>query len=145
MIEPEAVGWVDIVVPAADMSFDVRTSMVQIGEHWAAALDRAASGDHLVVHRGGMVSTAWSDLICFAGVGPGEVLMGDHKLVGLSQRRTRFGSRYQGMIHVEPIQTDARSLFGVKVPPVPIPPVALIGGVTAASVAAELAAVLEGA
>ncbi len=38
--------------------------------------------------------------MCFAGVGPGEVLLGRRKLVGISQRRTRGGARFQCMVHV---------------------------------------------
>ncbi len=31
----------------------------------------------------------WSDVVCFAGVGPGEVTAGTAKVVGIAQRRTR--------------------------------------------------------
>jgi lipoate-protein ligase A len=41
------------------------------------------------------VRTQWSDLVCFAGIGPGELFVGDRKLVGMSQRRTRAGARFQ--------------------------------------------------
>ena len=33
--------------------------------------------------------------VCFEGRGAGEVLVGEKKLVGISQRRTRAGSRFQ--------------------------------------------------
>jgi lipoate-protein ligase A len=36
----------------------------------------------------------WSPLVCFAGLGPGEVLVDGRKVVGLSQRRTRAGARF---------------------------------------------------
>ena len=49
-----------------------------------------------------MVRTAWSDLVCFAGLGAGEVTAAapaadarPPKLVGISQRRTRDGARFQ--------------------------------------------------
>ncbi|HSP30196.1 MAG TPA: hypothetical protein VLN74_16715, partial [Ilumatobacteraceae bacterium] len=32
---------------------------------------------------------------CFDGVGAGEVVVGGHKLVGMSQRRTRHAARLQ--------------------------------------------------
>jgi hypothetical protein len=38
--------------------------------------------------------------VCFAGAGPGEVLVEDAKLVGVAQRRTRSAVRFQTMIHL---------------------------------------------
>ena len=34
-------------------------------------------------------------VVCFAGTGPGEVLVAGRKVVGISQRRTRAGARFQ--------------------------------------------------
>jgi lipoate-protein ligase A len=42
-----------------------------------------------------MVRTEWSELVCFAGLGPGEVTVGGRKVVGISQRRTRDAARFQ--------------------------------------------------
>jgi lipoate-protein ligase A len=42
-----------------------------------------------------MVRTEWSDLVCFAGLGPGEVTVDGLKVVGISQRRTRDAARFQ--------------------------------------------------
>ncbi len=39
--------------------------------------------------------TRWSDLVCFAGLGRGEVTVAGRKVVGISQRRTRDGARFQ--------------------------------------------------
>ena len=48
----------------------------------------------------GVESRPWSALVCFAGIGPGEVLDGDgRKWVGISQRRTRDWIRLQTMAH----------------------------------------------
>jgi ABC-type uncharacterized transport system fused permease/ATPase subunit len=47
------------------------------------------------VHTAGLVRTRWSPLVCFAGLGPGVVVVGGRKLVGLSQRRSRAGARFQ--------------------------------------------------
>ncbi|HEX2382259.1 MAG TPA: hypothetical protein VHI95_06460, partial [Acidimicrobiales bacterium] len=38
---------------------------------------------------------AESGRACFAGLGPGEVTIGGRKAVGISQRRTRAGARFQ--------------------------------------------------
>ena len=42
-----------------------------------------------------MLDTSWSSLVCFDGLGAGEVLLDGEKLIGISQRRTRFASRLQ--------------------------------------------------
>lgn len=102
LLQPGAVAWIDVVVPAGAPGWpdDVRGSMVAAGEAWCRALDVP----DLTVHRGGMVITPWSPLVCFAGLGPGEVVApGGAKLVGLSQRRTRHGARIQGLVHVRPL------------------------------------------
>ena len=97
LVEPGAVVWVDVVVPASDplWSDDVGRAFVWLGEAWAGAL--GALGVDAEVHRGPMVRSRWSDRVCFAGLGTGEVLGagGGPKLVGLSQRRSRAGARFQ--------------------------------------------------
>ena len=86
--------WIDLVVRAdsARWDDDVRASAHWVGEIWAAAIGASAH-----VHRGGMTRTEWADRVCFAGLGPGEVTAGEGgpKLVGISQRRTRAGARFQ--------------------------------------------------
>jgi hypothetical protein len=53
-------------------------------------------GVDALVHRGGLCTTQWSRLVCFGGLGTGEVTdAGGVKLVGLSQRRSREGARFQ--------------------------------------------------
>jgi hypothetical protein len=47
-----------------------------------------------------MVRSRWSSDVCFAGIGPGEVMVGQSKLVGVSQRRTRSAARFQTMVHL---------------------------------------------
>jgi hypothetical protein len=43
-------------------------------------------------------------VVCFGGTGPGEVVVGGAKVVGLSQRRTRDGARFQCSV---PLAWDA--------------------------------------
>jgi hypothetical protein len=64
-----------------------------LGEAWAESLD--AIGLAAEVHTGPPVRTDWSGAVCFGGLGPGEVTIGGRKAVGLSQRRTRAGARFQ--------------------------------------------------
>lgn len=94
----ESTLWIDVVLPSGIAPDDVRGSMVQIGECWRDVMGPVVDAP-LTVHRGGMQCSDWSDLVCFAGVGPGEVLVGPDKLVGLSQRRTRRGIRVQGLVY----------------------------------------------
>ena len=58
----------------------------------------------------------WSALVCFAGLGPGEVTLDGQKLVGLSQRRTRDGVRIQGLLHRRSDLRSMRALFAVELP-----------------------------
>jgi lipoate-protein ligase A len=95
-VAPGDVTWVDVFVPAGDPLWtdDVTRSFWWLGEVWAEALE-ALGTDRATVHRGPAIRDGWSELLCFAGVGSGEVLLGGRKVVGLAQRRTRAGSRIQ--------------------------------------------------
>lgn len=92
LLVPGEVTWVDVVLPRGDPLWvdDIGRSTAWLGDAWAAVL-----GEGAAVHAGGMVHTAWSSLVCFAGLGPGEVTVGGRKLVGISQRRTRQAARFQ--------------------------------------------------
>ncbi len=96
LLEPGAQVWVDLWVPRADPLWtdEPRHAAVIAGRWWADALGRVVPG--LTVHDQGSVPSPGSDLVCFAGVGPGEVLAGGRKLVGLAQWRSRQGTLVQG-------------------------------------------------
>lgn len=51
------------------------------------------------MHRGGLARTPWGSLVCFGALGPGEVVVAGRKVVGMSQRRTRAGSRFECLVH----------------------------------------------
>lgn len=96
MVVPGEILWVDVVVPADDELWDddVGRSFAWLGTAWQAAL--ADVGVATALHRGGLLRTRWSDLVCFAGLGPGELRSAaGEKVVGLSQRRTRTAARFQ--------------------------------------------------
>ena len=97
LLVPDEVTWLDVIVPAgaAGWSDDVHGPMVWLGRHLADAITTATGAHDVVVHDGPMRTTAWSTLICFDGVGAGEVLVDGRKLVGISQRRTRHAARLQ--------------------------------------------------
>ena len=90
LLRPGSVQWVDVVVPAGDRCWDadVGRAFWWLGDVWAAAV----GGD---AYRGPLVRTRWSDQVCFAGLGPGEVTVRGRKVVGISQRRTREGALFQ--------------------------------------------------
>lgn len=101
-LAPGAQVWVDVWLPAGDPWWhdDVARAAVPVGEAWRSALEVIGLGDGFRVHQGGVESRAWSALVCFAGIGPGEVLDRDgRKWVGISQRRTRDWIRLQTMAH----------------------------------------------
>lgn len=96
LLIPGRVVWVDVVLPAghARWDADVGRATWWLGEAWAEVLSHLGVAG-AEVHRGGMRSTRWSPLVCFAGLGPGEVVVAGDKLVGISQRRTRATVRFQ--------------------------------------------------
>jgi lipoate-protein ligase A len=138
LMRRSSVHWVDVVLPPGFAPDDVRGSMVWIGEQWQAVLATRVNR-RLVVHRGGMQGSNWSDLVCFAGVGPGEVLVDDAKLVGLSQRRTRRGIRIQGLIYGASVAGEYRSVLRGDLPVMDPDGQAWIAGLDGAALAADLA------
>jgi lipoate-protein ligase A len=100
LLWPGEFVWLDLEIPADDdlWSDDIGRSMWWVGELWCAAL--AEFEPLATVHRGRLQRTRWSTDVCFAGTGPGEVVVGDAKLVGISQRRTRQAARFQTMVHL---------------------------------------------
>lgn len=91
------VAWFELFVPAGDplWEVDVGRAFVFAGEAVAEILDLGDAEVHTAALRLGR----WGGLVCFAGLGPGEVTVGGRKLVGWTQRRTRAGSRFSGLIY----------------------------------------------
>jgi lipoate-protein ligase A len=97
LVEASSLLWVDLVVPADDplWSPDVGRASWWVGEAWSEALSCAAMGP-TEVWKGPLVRNRWSSLVCFAGLGAGEVVTAARqKVVGISQRRTRHGALFQ--------------------------------------------------
>ena len=94
LVAPGELVWVDAFVPVGDglSSPDVGRATHWLGAVWAGAL--GVCGVDASWHDGGLVTTPWSRLVCFAGLGPGEVRAGGAKVVGVSQRRTREGALF---------------------------------------------------
>jgi lipoate-protein ligase A len=88
--------WVDLVIPAGDPLWDADIGRAAwwVGATWVAALEVAGVGRG-DIWQGGMRRSPWSALICFAGLGPGEVCIDTKKVIGISQRRTRAAALFQ--------------------------------------------------
>jgi len=96
LVEPGGLVWVDVLVPAGDPLWDadVGRAFAWLGRAWVLALADVGVGGARA-HEGPLVRTAWSSLVCFAGLGPGEVTVEGAKVVGMCQRRTRAGALFQ--------------------------------------------------
>ena len=94
LVRPGELLWADVFVPAGDPLWtdDVGRAFRWLGPVWTSAL--RTLGVDARWHGGPLMETRWSRRVCFAGVGPGEVLIGDRKVVGIAQRRTRAGARF---------------------------------------------------
>jgi lipoate---protein ligase len=142
LLRPDAVVWIDVVLPHGVAPDDVRGSMVWIGERWGDVLASSVAGE-ISVHEGGMVCTPWSDLVCFAGIGPGEVLVEGRKFLGLSQRRSRHGIRVQGTLYRRPVTGEIPPLLTSAIPDAPLGEPHWDPSIRAVDLAAELAEHLD--
>ncbi len=99
LVEPGRCVWIDTWVPRSDPLWDddVSRSRAWVGEWWAAAI----GVPQLRVHAGPPVATRWSELLCFAGVGAGEVVDGGRKIVGVAQWRGREGAFTHSFAYLE--------------------------------------------
>lgn len=149
-IDPAGVAWADLLVPKVSplWSQDLVETFERVGQLWHQAL--TACNVDAAVYAAGVADVPSSRnevarLACWAGNGWGEILRGETKIVGLSQRRTRWGARVQGMavlngsatrvvdyLDVDPDVADAvRSSIG-SVAPIRVSPDALLDALAAA-------------
>jgi lipoate---protein ligase len=140
LLEPGRIVWFDVIVPAprlhaVGVGDDVRGSMIWLGEQVATAVGELGI-DRVDVHRGPPVG---SRDICFAGIGPGEVVVDGRKLVGVSQRRTRAGSRFQCAVHLRWSPEELARLLAAPPPGEALPPVATLTDEAAGELPAALA------
>ena len=146
MLVPGEVTWLDVILPAGapGWSSDVHAPMVWLGRLLGDAVEAGLSGSEppsrldvqepdarnqdVQVHQGKMLTTTWSSLVCFDGVGSGEVLLDGEKLIGISQRRTRFAARLQCCWYSDYDPSALTSLLdaGVRPPVAELLPVATI-------------------
>jgi lipoate-protein ligase A len=98
LVGPGRVVWADFVIGAGDPLWDddVGRAAWWVGELWASVLGPGAD-----VWRRPMRRNAWSPVVCFAGLAPGEVTLSGRKVVGVSQRRTPRAVLFQTAALVE--------------------------------------------
>jgi lipoate-protein ligase A len=110
LISPGRSIWIDVLIPRADVrwSDDVVEAAFWLGDIWAGAFGDL--GVKAEVHRVGLEKNRWGRIVCFAAMGPGEVAIDGRKVVGISQRRTRSGARFQCLVHE---QWDPQALLEV--------------------------------
>ncbi len=97
-LDPAEQVWIDVIVPAGHHLWDsdVTNSFRWLGNTWAHTIaDLGCDENSIVIHHGAMRRTSWSDVLCFAGTGPGEVFIRERKIVGISQRRSRAAALFQ--------------------------------------------------
>jgi lipoate-protein ligase A len=99
-IDPQRSVWVDVIIPPGHPRWanDIGRAFMWVGQAWARALSRVGVDDP-VVHSGPTTDPKLGRVLCFGSTGPGEVTSAGSKVVGLSQRRTRHGARFQGIAH----------------------------------------------
>lgn len=97
-VHPNDSTWIDITISRDDALWkdDVSQSMLWLGEMWSAAL---APWINTVCYGGQFDAGPDGRSICFASTSPGEVFSDHAKVVGISQRRTREGARFQCVMY----------------------------------------------
>lgn len=100
-VAPGDPHWIDVIVPRGHPLWtdDVGRAFLPIGRAWQRALGALGVGG-TGLHEGALACGPLGGTVCFAGRGPGEVLVGEAKIVGISQRRTRAGARFQCAVPV---------------------------------------------
>lgn len=113
LLRAEDVFWVDILLPQKDPLWldDVGRATWWLGQVWAQALKDL--GVEAEMHQGPLQDTEWSSKVCFAGLGPGELTVGGRKVVGVSQRRTRKGARFQCAVLLAWESQELVDVFGL--------------------------------
>lgn len=102
-LEPDQQCWIDVIVPSWSPLWDpdIGRATHFLGATWTAAVadllgSPPGGGEpEVAFHRGPVIGREAGRIVCFAGIGPGEVTVGGRKVVGLSQRRTREAARFQ--------------------------------------------------
>lgn len=95
LVDPADMVWIDVIVPRGHDLWDddVGRSGLWLGAAWGRALESA--GVHTERHEGPMAPDPLARRVCFVGRAAPELTVSGRKVVGVSQRRTRDGARFQ--------------------------------------------------
>lgn len=96
--------WVDWWIPRGDprWQMDVHDGSYLVGRWWHHALSDQGVG--AVMHEGSVLDDVQHRVVCFSGRGPGELFVGDHKVVGVTQWRVREGMFVSTVVHERPTE-----------------------------------------
>jgi len=103
LVAPGCQVWLDVFVPKGDVLAqpDVGESFHWLGQAYAdaiaAVLGMSRTKALVEVNLGPVRTTPWSKVLCYAGLGAGEVTVAGRKVVGMSQRRERTGAWFHTM------------------------------------------------
>ena len=97
-VHPSDSVWIDVTISRDDPLWndDVVQSMLWLGECFVDALSPWVQAR---VYRDAFLAGDDGRSVCFASSSPGEVFVGSNKLVGISQRRSRDGARFQCVLY----------------------------------------------
>ena len=101
-LDASSVSWIDVLIGVGDPLWkaDVGEAFWWLGDLWVNSLRAYDRSLDVAAYRGPLRTNEWSKLICYAGLGPGEVTLGGVKVVGVSQKRTREAALFQcGLLH----------------------------------------------
>lgn len=94
-VHPTDSIWIDVTIARQDPMWidDVSLASMWLGRAFAKVFREAT------VHEGEFRVDAVGRSVCFASLAPGEVISGSAKVVGISQRRSRHGARFQCVVY----------------------------------------------
>jgi lipoate-protein ligase A len=143
-LDPGAHVWVDVTIATDDPLWhaDVAHAFEWLGTTWCAALAELGVSD-TAVNDTAVCHSVLGRLVCFAGLGYGEVTTPDGKAVGLSQRRSRTGAWFQCAVFRQWDTEPYRALLGPGLARATDDPVGELAAVRVAAVEAPGAAVAE--
>lgn len=129
LLQPDDHVWIDVTVPRGHRLWndDVERATWWLGDVWCAALRVIDPIAEWKVHREKLLASGPERVVCFASVGPGEVVrrgqrdndgekVVGEKVVGISQRRTRDAARFQCTVFRRIDVALYRSLLRAPVP-----------------------------
>ncbi len=103
LLHPDSAVWVDVVVPRHHPLYETQ---IERSSMWlATAIQREFAGDFelpLDIARVNGIDQ-FGHLLCFGGIGIGELTCAGRKVIGVAQRRGKWGARMQILAYTQPM------------------------------------------